>query len=166
MKIENNQGNELLRILMKYIPIDWRRCSLGYKKAFVDPTNIIDGEMYMIDTINELPSTHFRPIDERSHQDFIAILKAAVESYHGKIDWVLIGRQKTDTPEYNWGVEPAILREQSVINESKKLNLTAKKYLAQKMPELGPIAYADLINLAKHVDKYLKKYYLPLKRHS
>lgn len=34
------------------------------------------------------------------------------------------------------------------------------------MPELGPIVYEDLINLAKHVNEYLEKHYLPLKRHS
>ncbi|WP_272525757.1 MULTISPECIES: hypothetical protein [unclassified Providencia] len=166
MTLENNQGGELILVIRKYIDIEWNRTSRRFVKKYIDPTNFIDGELYVADTINELPSTIFRPIDERNHQDFIAILKAAVESYHGKIDWVLAGRQKTNTPEYNWGVEPAILRDPRVIDESKKLSLTTKKYLAEQMPELGPVAYADLINLAKHVDKYLEKHYLPLKRHS
>ncbi|MEX6221181.1 hypothetical protein AB6G21_11305 [Providencia hangzhouensis] len=64
------------------------------EKVVLDPTNFIDGELYVADTINELPSTIFRPIDERNHQDFIAILKAVVESYHGKIDWVLAENKK------------------------------------------------------------------------
>ncbi|MEY0978891.1 hypothetical protein AB7196_23400 [Providencia rettgeri] len=166
MTLENNQGGELILVIRKYIDIEWNRTSRRFVKKYIDPTNFIDGELYVADTINELPSTIFRPIDERNHQDFIAILKAVVESYHGKIDWVLAGRQKTNTPEYNWGVEPAILRDPRVIDESKKLSLTTKKYLAEQMPELGPVAYADLINLAKHVDKYLEKHYLSLKRHS
>lgn len=166
MTIENNQGGELILVIRKYIDIEWNRTSRRFVQKYIDPTNFIDGELYVADTINELPSTNFRPVDERNHQDFIAVLKAAVDSYHGKIDWALTGRQKTNTPEYNWGVEPAILNEQRVIDESKKLNITTIEYLSQKMPELGPIAYADLINLAKHVDKYLEKHYLPLKRHS
>ncbi|MEX6382405.1 MULTISPECIES: hypothetical protein [Providencia] len=166
MKIENNQGDELLLVIKKYIDLEWVHCSRRFKEKYVDPSNFINGERYIVDTINRAPSTNFRPVDERNHQDFIAVLKAAIESYHGKIDWILTGRQKTNTPEYNWGVEPAILNEQRVIDESKKLNITTIEYLSQKMPELGPVAYADLINLAKHVDKYLEKHYLPLKRHS
>ncbi|EPF8140752.1 hypothetical protein ACSVXJ_002512 [Providencia rettgeri] len=111
MTIENNQGGELILVIRKYIDIEWNRTSRRFVKKYIDPTNFIDGELYVADTINELPSTIFRPKDERNHQDFIAILKAAVESYHGKIDWVLAGRQKTNTPEYNWAVVPSIFLE-------------------------------------------------------
>ncbi|EFE53903.1 hypothetical protein PROVRETT_07377 [Providencia rettgeri DSM 1131] len=166
MTLENNQGGELMVVIRKYIDIEWNRTSRRFVKKYIDPTNFIDGELYIADTINEPPSTNFRPVDERNHQDFIAVLKAAIESYHGKIDWALTGRQKTNTPEYNWAVVPSIFLEQEVIDEANRLMITKAEYLSRKMPELGPVAYADLINLAKHVDKYLEKHYLPLKRHS
>lgn len=166
MNIKNNQGDELLLVIRKYLVLEWVHCSRRFKKTFIDQANILDGKLCVIDTINELPSTNFRPVDERNQQDFIFLLKSAVESYSGKIDWLLTGRQKTNTSEYNWGVEPAILHKQQIIDEAKKLNLTSKEYLAQKMPELGAVAYDDLVNLAKHVDKYLEKNYLSLKRHS
>lgn len=162
MNIKNNQGDELLLVIRKYLVLEWVHYSRRFKKTFIDPTNIIDGKLCVIDTINELPSTNFRPVDERNQQDFISLLKHAIESYRGKIDWVLTGRQKTDTPEYNWGIEPAILHKQQIIDEAKKLNLTSKEYLAQKMPELGAVAYDDLVNLAKHVDSYLARYYSSL----
>lgn len=164
MNIKNNQGDELLLVIRKYIDLEWVHCSRRFKKTFIDPTNIFDGELHIIDTANELPSTNFRPVNERNQQNFISFLKYAVESYRGKVDWILTGRQKTDTPEYNWGIEPAILHKQQIIDEAKKSNLTSKEYLAQRMPELGAVAYDDLINLAKYVDSYLTKHYPPLNK--
>ncbi|WP_143178215.1 hypothetical protein, partial [Pseudomonas aeruginosa] len=72
-----------------------------------------------------------------------------IESYQGRVKWVLDEHKRVNLPGTNWGIVPSRLLE--VWDLARALDLAPNQYMAKYEPEFGPIAYEDIIDLAEHV---------------
>lgn len=131
----------LLNLLYEISPLEWRRYQQRYPEIWV-------GDHFeKVDRSECPPYISFRFKDE--HEAVIERLRQAIESYSGKILWVLDEHKRDGLPGTNWIVGPSRLWE--VKEQALKLDLTPDQFLAQYEPEFGPVAYDDLEGLTKHI---------------
>lgn len=93
------------------------------------------------------PSVSFR--FKKEDQSIISRLKLAVESYNGRVKWILDEHKRDGLPGTNWTIGPSRLWE--VLDDAMSLDLDSSQYMAKYEPEFGPVAYEDIHNLTKHI---------------
>ncbi|WP_025123988.1 hypothetical protein, partial [Serratia sp. H1w] len=99
------------------------------------------------------PATSFRFNNE--DQNIIELLQKAIDSYKGKLQWVMDSQKK----EYGHGINRVIYPKHvhEMKNKAIKIyKLPVEKYMAKYEPEFGQLAYDDLKNLTQHVISVLK----------
>jgi hypothetical protein len=140
MRIEKPEG-ELLNVLHDISPLEWRKYQQRYPEVRVG--NSFERE----DRSGYPPYIAFR--FENENDEVVSKLRVVVESYRGKMVWMLVGHKRYGLPGTNWMIGPARLWEISEV--ASKLNMTQGQYLSQQEPRVGPNAYDDLGGLVEHV---------------
>lgn len=120
---------------------EWRRCinSQYSVKEY--------GVWVIRDQSAHPPRVSFR--FKQENPEIIARLRSAVESYKGKVKWILDEHKREGFPGTNWTIGPIRLWE--VWECARKLDMAPSQYLAEYEPEFGPIAYEDIAGLTEHI---------------
>lgn len=142
------QGRELLNVIEKIGTLAWYKFQTRYPLI-----EIKNKPKFTEDRSSYPPYTSFR--FEHEDANIIQLLQNAIDSYDGKVEWVLHGQKK----EYGSGINRVILPKK-LHDAKEKANaegVAVGKYMAENQPNFGPVAYEDLINLAEHVKIVLKK---------
>lgn len=141
------EGRELLVVIEKLGPLEWQRFESRY------PTFNFKGQKeFSEDRSSYPPYTSFR--FENEDPKIIDILQYAVETYKGKIEWIMYGKKK----EYGSGTNRVILPKVFHDNTEKALNMNMAlgQYMSKYQPDFGPVAYEDLVGLTEHVKEVLR----------
>ena len=93
------------------------------------------------------PYVSFRFVADES--GVVDKLQAAIDSYKGKVKWVMVAHQREGLPGINWMICPRRIQEASSL--AKNFDMTAGQYLAETEPEFGPIAYDDFAKLEEYL---------------
>lgn len=132
---------DLLNLLYEISPLEWRKYQQRYPEIWVgDHFEKVNRSEYP-------PCISFR--FENENEIVIERLRYAVESYSGRVLWVLDEHKRDGLPGTNWTIGPSRLWE--VREQASKLDLPPDEYLAQYEPEFGPVAYDELEGLTKHI---------------
>ena len=137
----------LLNVLSSLGQLEWRHFQSRYPEIWKN------GHFEKTDCSGYPPYTSFR--FEKEDPNIIKILYHAIESYNGKVEWMMYEKKK----EYGSGINRVILPKK-LHDAKEKANaegVAVGKYVAENQPNFGPVAYEDLINLAEHVKIVLKK---------
>ncbi|WP_109407905.1 hypothetical protein [Proteus genomosp. 4] len=145
-----NDGSILLKFISKLDELEWKKYQHRY------PYILISNKLEIIDHSSYPPFTSFR--FKNKNPKIIEMLTQAISSYQGDVDWVLISKKR----EYCKGINYCILTKyvQDKKEKMKKINKTTysvDQYIAENMPQFGPIAYNDLVNLTKHIEYFFRK---------
>ncbi|UDN36887.1 hypothetical protein [Proteus sp. NMG38-2] len=132
-----NDGSILLKFISKLDELEWKKFQHRY------PYILISNKLEIIDHSSYPPFTSFR--FKNKNTKIIEMLTQAISSYQGDVDWVLISKKR----EYCKGINYCILTKyvQDKKEKMKKINKTTysvDQYIAENMPQFGPIAYNDL----------------------
>lgn len=145
-EIGDSEG-ELLYFIDNISRLEWRKYQSRYPRMW-------DGrEMRRVDHSGHPPFLSFR--FEREDSALIEKIRAAVESYRGRVKWGLYYHRREGLPGVNWMICPQFMEEKSEVALSS--GLSASQYMANFHPEFGPVAYDDLDGLQKHV----RSHFLP-----
>lgn len=140
-------GNELCDVIRKFADLEWSK----YQSRVVELV-FKNGRMYRSDNSAMPPYTTIRFKDEDNH--LVDKLKQAIDSYNGSVKWIMSPHQRVSFPNVNWVIEPAFVA-QTIESEAKGAAINPQKYMAEHYPDFARLAYADLPNLAKHVESIL-----------
>lgn len=136
-------GSILLNFISKLEELEWKKYQQRY------PYILIDNKLKKIDHSSYPPFTSFRFKNE--NLKVINILNQAINSYQGDVEWILISTKR----EYCDGVNHCILTKYvQDMKEINKITVPIDSYISKIMPQFGPIAYNDLINLTKHIERF------------
>ncbi|HHM9107972.1 TPA: hypothetical protein ACRNR3_005661 [Pseudomonas aeruginosa] len=135
------ESSSLLELIEALGETEWRKC---VNSQFVNKER---GEWVVKDQSSHPPRVWFRFIQE--DPAIISRLRVAIESYQGRVKWVLDEHKRVNLPGTNWGIVPSRLLE--VWDLARALDLAPNQYMAKYEPEFGPIAYEDIIDLTEHV---------------
>lgn len=138
--IPDVEGN-LLNIIEKISPLEWRRYKKRYYKLKVDK------QSEEKDSLNESPFIAFR--FEKESKEVIDKLKLLINNYRGKVEWEIYAHKREPLPGTNWVIRP--LRISQVTALAEKIGLDPVEYLAKKEPEFGQVAFDDLNDLTKYI---------------
>lgn len=131
----------LLELIEALGETEWRKC---INSQYVNKER---GAWVAKDQSSHPPMVWFRFIQE--DPTIISRLRVAIESYRGRVKWVLDEHKRIDISGTNWGIVPSRLLE--VWDLARALDLAPNQYIAKYEPEFGPIAYEDLIDLTEHI---------------
>jgi hypothetical protein len=131
----------LLNLLHEISPLAWRRFNQRYLKSW------IRGEFRVVDRSVFPPGVYFR--FENEDERVVKNLKNSIESYSGKISWVLSGRQRDSLPGVNWAIYPKRIDE--VKKVSANIGISPREYVAIFEPVISIDAYNDIESLESHI---------------
>lgn len=149
-----NDGSILLKLISKLGDLEWKKYQNRY------PYILINNKLEIIERSSYPPFTSFRFKNEK--EKIIEMLTQAISSYQGDIDWVLISTKR----EYGKGINYCVLTKyvQDKKEEMKKTDqiiYSVDSYIAKNIPQFGPVAYNDLVDLTKHIEHFFRNnYYL------
>lgn len=113
-----------------------------------------DGRIYREDNSAFPPFTAVRFRDEDAK--LADKLKQAVDSYSGSVKWIMFPHQRVSFPNINWVIRPEFVIK-AVENAGRGGEvINPQKYMSEHYPNFAPLAYADLPNLARHVELVLE----------
>ncbi|MBW7981805.1 hypothetical protein [Enterobacillus tribolii] len=141
MQVE--KGRELISVIEKLGEIEWQRCHSRYPVF-----RFKDQKEFTEDRSTRPPATSFRFKNE--DPQIINLLQHAINSYKGKLQWIMDSQKK----EYGSGINRVIYPKHVHDMKHKAIQIykmPVEKYMALYEPEFGPIAYDDLVDLTKHV---------------
>lgn len=146
-----NDGSILLNFISKLDELEWKKYQQRY------PYTFIDNQLKKVDHSSYPPFTSFRFKNE--NLKVINMLNQAINSYQGDVEWVLTSTKR----EYRNGVNHCILTKyvhdmKESMKKTNKVNIPIDSYISEIMPQFGPVAYNDLINLAKHIECFFINY--------
>lgn len=134
----------LLDLISKLGLLEWKRYQQRY------PDTWVDGHFENVDHSSYPPFTSFRFKNE--DPKIIEILGNALESYEGKLQWVMIGQKK----EYGTGINRCILTKYiKELRDEVEEDYNIDEYVAKHEPDFAPLAYDDLISLTEHIKTIL-----------
>lgn len=136
---------ELLNILECASPLEWRRYQQRHPEVWVN------GRFERVDCSGFPPCISFR--FENESQAVIDSLKSSLNSYDGKVKWLLVEHQRESLPGINWIICPSRMVE--VKDEAVRAGVGAGEYLAQLEPGFGPVAYEDFVKLTEYIRQSL-----------
>lgn len=135
------EGAELLNLIDALGDREWQRFQSRHNSV------LIDDQWQPADLSGYPPSCSFRFVKE--DPQIIEQLKQAVDSYRGKVAWVMYGHNRSPLPGTNWVICTKRSRE---IGEEKGMgDHDVRVYMKKNEPEFSPVAYADLIGLTEHI---------------
>ena len=142
-------GGELCRFLREFADLDWSR----YQSRVVEII-LKGGRVYRRDNSTRPPYTTVRFRDP--NDKLIDGLKKAIDSYHGDIKWIMLAYQRVSFPDVNWVISPEFAVK--AVERERKVRgiINPQEYMSERYPDFAPLAYADLLNLAKHVKLVLE----------
>lgn len=146
-----NDGSILLNFISKLDELEWKRYQQRY------PYTLIDNQLKKVDHSSYPPFTSFRFKNE--NLKVINMLNQAINSYQGDVEWVLTSTKR----KCGDGVNHCILTKyvhgmKESMKKTNKINIPIDSYISEIMPQFGPVAYNDLINLAKHIECFFINY--------
>lgn len=139
--VSKNESKPLMDLIESIGETEWRK---GSASEYVVRER---GIWVLKSQCHHPPSVSFR--FKQENPDAISRLKRAVESYVGKVSWVLSEYKRETLPGVNWTIGPVRLWE--VREKARKLDLAPNQYLAKYEPEFGPLAFEDLPALVEHI---------------
>lgn len=141
-------GNELCDVIRKFADLEWSK----YQSRVVELV-FKNGSVYRSDNSAMPPYTTIRFKEKDIH--LVEKLKQAIDSYNGSVKWIMVPYQRVSFPNVNWVIEPEFVAK-TLKSEIKGAAINPQKYMAEHYPDLAQLAYADLLNLAKHVESILE----------
>jgi hypothetical protein len=144
MDEELAKGGELCDVIERISPIEWRK----YQSRTLNIDFRKGGGIHE-DRTKYPPYTSFRFVVE--DQNLVLKLKLVIESYKGRLEWVMNYHDRIALPGRNWVIQPRFVGEvKSEVGIDSQVVLD--RYIAEHYPNFGPVAYADLLNLSRHVE--------------
>ncbi|MEN4922748.1 hypothetical protein ABE485_29030 [Achromobacter spanius] len=140
-------GDELCNVIRKFADLEWSK----FQSRVVELV-LKNGTIYRSDNSARPPYTSIRFKDEDLH--LVDKLKQAIDSYNGGVKWIMFPHQRVSFPDVNWVIEPEFVS-QTLESEARGGAINSQEYMAKHHPDFAPLAYADLPNLAKHVESVL-----------
>lgn len=141
MKRPLARGDEILKILMEVSELDWAR------NSFSQITTRIKSEEISEDRSTEPPYTSFR--FKTDQNEILKLINEALSSRKGPIEWTLSFHDRAPSPGINWTISPKIVAEKEI--EAREMGMRVQDYFREKLPDFGPAAYQDMIDLAAHL---------------
>ena len=141
------KGNELVLLIQQIADLEWA------KSAFSCPTYSVGNKKITEDRSSEPPYSSFRFKTE--DPVLMQKLMESVDSYSGKVKWVMVGHDRITLPGRNWTICPKLTLD--VEAQAESMGCTTSQYFKENMPEFGPTAYADMLNLVRYVDDALSQ---------
>lgn len=139
--IPKNECRPLLDFIEELSATEWRK---GAASEYV----VRQGDQWVIRTqIEHPPRISFR--FKQEDRSIISRLQVAIESYQGKVKWILDEHKRDGLPGTNWTITPIRLLE--VWDRARELDLAPNQYMAEYEPDFGPIAYEDILGLTEHI---------------
>lgn len=135
------ESSPLLDFIESLGETEWRKCVNSQYSVREQ------GNWVVKDQSGHPPRVSFRFREEDC--SIISRLKVAIESYHGRVKWVLDEHKRDGLPGTNWTITPSRLIE--VWDRARELDLAPNQYMAKYESEFGPIAYEDIIDLTDHI---------------
>lgn len=142
--IQNDEG-KILNLIESLAPTEWRKYQERYPVAW------IGNRMQRIDYSSRPPYWSFRFV--RENPKLIKELTRALESYHGKVEWVMVYHERNSLPGKNWMIctkKSWLAREAAL-----EAGISVGEYLSENEPEFGPNAYDDIGGLESHLRERL-----------
>ncbi|MGM3225996.1 hypothetical protein [Dickeya zeae] len=136
----NREDRCLLSVIEKIGNLEWKRYSERYPEIWNND------HFERTDCSNIPPSTSFRFKEE--NPNVIKLLREALDSYKGRLQWSLIEQPKEYTEGVNRCIMPKYVKE---IREKRHETFEVYDYISEHSPEFGLMAYEDLVGLADHV---------------
>lgn len=133
--------NVLFSFIEQLSDLEWGKKQSRY------PDSWIENRFQRVDHSGHPPYCSFRFAKEDPH--LIACLKLAVDSYKGRVEWVMVGREREHLPGINWMICPK--RYWEVWDVALSKGISAGQYMAEHEPDFGPVAYEDMHGLARHI---------------
>ena len=141
MSLMMAEGGELLDFVKSLGALDWARFQARCPRIDLRNGSIVEDRSAMP------PFTSFR--FSKEDPEVARKLGDAVVSYSGAIQWVMFGRDRFPLAGTNWTVMPQFAAE--LHDEAATLGIPVSSLCEQRFPELGPVAYRDLLALTRHV---------------
>ncbi|MEF9388691.1 hypothetical protein V4890_24195 [Ralstonia solanacearum species complex bacterium KE056] len=142
-------GDELCRAIEQFSELEWRK----FQARTVEVT-LRTGGVHREDNSLFPPFTSVRFKGE--NPDLIEKIKLAVEAYKGAVQWHMLAHRRLALPGTNWVIRPDFVDE--LASEARNRGYQdVGRYIAENYPDLGPVAYADLLGLAEYVRKSLMR---------
>lgn len=148
MKLLAN-GGELCKVLQKFSDLEWSK----YQSRMVEIV-LKDGRIYREDNSAFPPFTAVRFKDEDAK--LADKVKQAVDSYSGRVKWIVSPHQRVSFPNVNWVMRPELVIKTVEDAGQGGEVINPQKYMSENYPNFAPLAYADLLNLARHVETVLR----------
>jgi hypothetical protein len=137
-------GDELCKVIRQFADLEWSKCQFRVVEVVLR-----DGRVCKQDNSSSPPFTTVR-FREKDVQ-LAGRVKQAIDGYKGGVKWSMFAHQRESFSNVNWIIRPEfvvkILRE-----EVGSVPMDSQKYMSEHYPDFAPLAYADLRNLAKHVE--------------
>lgn len=131
-------GDELCRVIEQIAELEWRK----FQARMVEIT-LKTGGVHHEDYSSFPPFTSVRFKGE--NLALIDKLKLAVESYKGAVQWHMFCHRRLTLPGMNWVVHPVFV-DKLALEAKNKGYQDVGSYISENYPELGPVAYADLLD--------------------
>ncbi|MEO7886126.1 MAG: hypothetical protein ABI893_07820 [Polaromonas sp.] len=131
----------LLNLIESLGSLAWRKHQQRYPQAW------INNKFERVDESGFPPFISF-PF-EKEDAALIAALKEAVESFNGKVAWLLGEHKRTPLPGTNWIICPKRFWE--ILPTALDAGMSAGEYMAKHEPGFGPVAYEDLMALTTYL---------------
>ena len=141
ISVAKEESTPLLYFIESLGETEWRKC---VNSQYVNKEL---GVWVVKDQSSHPPRVWFRFKEE--DPVVISRLRAAIESYQGKIKWTLDEHKRDGLPGTNWTITPIRLLE--VWDRARELDLAPNQYMAEYEPDFGPIAYEDILGLTEHI---------------
>ncbi|WP_153228312.1 hypothetical protein [Achromobacter xylosoxidans] len=138
------QEGALLNLIERLAPLVWKRFQHRFSEIWiVDHAEIHDHSSYP-------PCISFRFKDESNN--VVENLKLAIRDYDGELQWTLQPRKREGMSGVIWSIMPAevLLKKKSLGDDLFNIN----EYFSKKFPSFGPVAYRDLDELTKHLERF------------
>lgn len=136
----------LLDVIGSISELEW----LHYQDRY--PDTWVDDHFEKTDRSKLPPHTSFR--FKKDNPVVISILREAIGSYKGKLEWCMTEHPKEYGSGINYRILPKFVKE---LRDRKDI-LVVNKYIGIFHPEFSSIAYEDLILLAAHVRMKFESY--------
>jgi hypothetical protein len=137
-------GNKIVALLERYAELDWA------KTISRNPT--IEGIGTSSDQSEHSPYVIFRLKNENNK--LIELVRDAIETFRGRLAWVLVAHDRAPLPGTNWTICPKVTID--IATEAENANLSRRDYIRLRMPEVGPKAHDDLLDLFYHLQEKFK----------
>ena len=139
------EGFELLALVENYGEVEWRKYESRYPRILINNEPVTDWNS------EAPPFTCFR--FKGDQPELTEELKKAVESYQGKLQWVMKGHVRRDKT-INWIIHPKAVDD--LLETALEQKISKTECVEKYMPGFAQPAFDDQLNLVEHIRHQLE----------